>query len=201
VTGARLEKPRGRYHHGDLRRALVAAAREVAREHGADAIALRDLARSLGVNHRSVYRHFADREALVTAVAVDGWSQLTRHLQEAGDTPEAPVHAMLGAYVGFALDNGGCYRAMVGPGTRSLGGSEELKSAVLGAIRVVEKEVAAQTGEDGAALRDRVFAIWGLAHGLCDLVLAGHARAASSQKARAWVLRLAEPLLEDAGLR
>jgi len=201
VKAAGLHKPRGRYHHGDLRRALVAAARDVACEHGADAIVLRDLARSLGVNPRSVYRHFADREALVTAVALDGWGQLSERLRAAGETAAAPVHGMLGAYVEFALENGGCYRAMVGPGTRSLAGSEELKSAVLGAIRVVERAVAEQTGERGAALRDRVFAIWGLAHGLCDLVLAGHARAASSGKARAWVLRLAEPLLEDAGLR
>lgn len=201
MSSTGLHKPQGRYHHGDLRRALVSAAREVACERGADAIVLRDLARGLGVSHRSVYRHFADREALLTAVALEGWKQLGEQLRAASEATDAPVRAMLGAYVDFALENRGCYRAMVGPGSRSLGGSDELTSAVLGAIRVVEREVAAQTGARGAALRDRVFAIWGLAHGLCDLVLAGHARAASTQKVRAWVLRLAEPLLEDAGLR
>jgi hypothetical protein len=90
---------------------------------------------------------------------------------------------------------------MLGPGSATLVSGPELSRAVLETIRVVEREVQSQTGETGAAVRDRVFALWGLAHGLSDLVLCGHARASSPNRAEKWILRLCEPILEDGGLR
>ena len=60
---------RAPYHHGNLREALVEAAVEVVREAGPEGLALRELARRVGVSHAAAYRHFADREALVDAVA------------------------------------------------------------------------------------------------------------------------------------
>lgn len=57
------------YHHGNLRAALVEAAVAAARERGPDGLAIRELARTVGVSHNAAYRHFADREALVDEVA------------------------------------------------------------------------------------------------------------------------------------
>ena len=57
------------YHHGHLREALVEAAITAARERGPDGLAIRDLARRVGVSHNAAYRHFANRDALVTEVA------------------------------------------------------------------------------------------------------------------------------------
>lgn len=57
------------YHHGHLREALVEAAVTAAREHGPEGLAIRDLARRVGVSHNAAYRHFANRDDLVTEVA------------------------------------------------------------------------------------------------------------------------------------
>ncbi|WP_375498366.1 TetR/AcrR family transcriptional regulator [uncultured Jatrophihabitans sp.] len=57
------------YHHGNLQVALIDSAVELAAADGADAVALREVARRVGVSHNAAYRHFTDREALMRAVA------------------------------------------------------------------------------------------------------------------------------------
>lgn len=68
------------YHHGDLRSALLAGAQETLREKGADALSLRELARDLGVSHAAPSRHFKDKQALLDALALGGFEQLTAEL-------------------------------------------------------------------------------------------------------------------------
>ncbi len=65
------------YHHGDLRAALLEAAREVLAKEGVEALTLREVARRAGVTHAAPYRHFADKEALLAAVATEGFAALT----------------------------------------------------------------------------------------------------------------------------
>jgi len=73
-----LEKKRGRYHHGDLRRALLDAALELLAREGASALTLREVARRAGVTHAAPYRHFTDKQALLAAVAEEGFTGRTR---------------------------------------------------------------------------------------------------------------------------
>lgn len=68
------------YHHGDLRSALLAGAQETLREKGAGALSLRELARDLGVSHAAPSRHFKDKQALLDALALGGFEQLTAEL-------------------------------------------------------------------------------------------------------------------------
>jgi AcrR family transcriptional regulator len=95
------------YHHGNLRSALLAQAERVVRDHGVAALSLRELARSAGVSHAAPRRHFADKQALLDALAVEGFERLGRELEAAlAEHREAEFGARLAAvaraYVGFA---------------------------------------------------------------------------------------------------
>ncbi|WP_280879839.1 TetR/AcrR family transcriptional regulator [Streptomyces pseudovenezuelae] len=98
-----------RYHHGDLRAALLARAEETLREKGTAALSLRELARDLGVSHAAPSRHFKDKQALLDALALVGYERLTRVMAEsqadAGEAFRKRLEAMVHAYVGFCLDN------------------------------------------------------------------------------------------------
>jgi AcrR family transcriptional regulator len=70
------------YHHGDLRTALVHAGLELSRSGGGAAIGLREVTRSVGVSPNAAYRHFADRQALVLAVALEAQRLLANTIRE-----------------------------------------------------------------------------------------------------------------------
>lgn len=70
------------YHHGDLRRTLMSAAREALRTAPATALSIRELARRVGVSANAPYRHFADRDALVAALVVMGYETVADALGE-----------------------------------------------------------------------------------------------------------------------
>lgn len=97
------------YHHGNLRAALLEAAERVLRERGADQVALRDLARELGVSHAAPQRHFPNRQALLDALAEAGFARLDTALRAAltgaDDDFPARVRASATAYTRFATEN------------------------------------------------------------------------------------------------
>lgn len=66
------------YHHGNLQAELLQTAVELAREQGPSGVVLREVARRAGVSHNAAYRHFADREELLTATAEAGQDALSR---------------------------------------------------------------------------------------------------------------------------
>src|SRR5690606_32088555 len=101
-------KPKDRYHHGDLRQALLQAAVRTLQKQGYEALTLRAVGEELGVSRSALYRHFADKAALLTAVASEGFRLLRAGLVgawEAGGKGRAGFEAMGEAYVRFALDN------------------------------------------------------------------------------------------------
>ncbi|WP_431040593.1 TetR/AcrR family transcriptional regulator [Streptomyces sp. P1-3] len=96
------------YHHGDLRSALLIGAERTLREKGAAALALRELAREVGVSHAAPGRHFKDKQALLDALAVVGFERLASSLEEADnaqETLERRLVAFARTYVDFALHN------------------------------------------------------------------------------------------------
>ena len=96
------------YHHGDLRAALLESAERTLAERGPGALSLRELARGAGVSHAAPGRHFKDKQALLDALALNGFQRLRAALEEAsrpGEGTEAYLLALARAYVGFALDN------------------------------------------------------------------------------------------------
>ncbi|MFI7617907.1 TetR/AcrR family transcriptional regulator [Nonomuraea terrae] len=97
------------YHHGNLRATLLAVAERSLRRHGADQISLRELAREAGVSHAAPRRHFADRQALLDALAETGFARLDKELRTAlaaaGEEFEPRLHAIAAAYLRFATED------------------------------------------------------------------------------------------------
>lgn len=94
------------YHHGNLRTALLDQAEQTVRERGVRELSLRELARDVGVSHAAPRRHFPDRQALLDALAQDGFARLGADLRAAvegvGEEFDARLQAAASAYVRFA---------------------------------------------------------------------------------------------------
>ncbi|MEM7094604.1 MAG: TetR/AcrR family transcriptional regulator [Actinomycetota bacterium] len=104
------------YHHGDLPTALRAAAVELLAERGPAGFSLREVARRAGVSHAAPSHHFGDAQGLLSSVAAEGFSTLTKAMREATEGIEDPRERLLAcgrAYVNTALDNPGHYAVMV----------------------------------------------------------------------------------------
>jgi AcrR family transcriptional regulator len=98
--------PQRPYHHGNLREALLKGAVRVIAELGPAAFTLREVARRAGVSHNAPYRHFRDKDALLAAVAAQGFRELTRAMREAGDCQSNALDKLKQsgmAYVAFAV--------------------------------------------------------------------------------------------------
>ncbi|TCB95734.1 TetR/AcrR family transcriptional regulator [Micromonospora zingiberis] len=97
------------YHHGNLRATLLAAAERSLRQHGVDQLSLRELAREAGVSHAAPRRHFPDRQALLDALAEDGFARLDAQLRAAHTAAGAEfaprLHATAAAYLRFATED------------------------------------------------------------------------------------------------
>jgi AcrR family transcriptional regulator len=107
------------YHHGNLRRDLVAAALEIINRRGPDGLTLRAVAARLGVTPTASYRHFASKSALLAAVASDGFTRMLEGMREAiaqaGPDPLARYEALAVGYVHFATAHPDHFRVMYGP--------------------------------------------------------------------------------------
>ncbi|MGH2919000.1 MAG: TetR/AcrR family transcriptional regulator [Solirubrobacteraceae bacterium] len=97
------------YHHGNLRAALLERAERTVDERGAQALSLRELAREVGVSHAAPRRHFPDRQALLDALAEDGFERLGEAMRQAveraGASFDARLHALSQAYINFATEH------------------------------------------------------------------------------------------------
>ncbi|HSN90738.1 MAG TPA: helix-turn-helix domain-containing protein, partial [Anaeromyxobacteraceae bacterium] len=110
-------KPRGRYHHGELRRALLDGALAVIERDGVSALSLRDLARRLGVSHAAPAHHFTDKMALLAEIAREGFERFGAALgaaAEASPDDDTRLVEIGRAYVGFALAHPATFRVMFG---------------------------------------------------------------------------------------
>ncbi|HEY6761998.1 MAG TPA: TetR/AcrR family transcriptional regulator [Baekduia sp.] len=97
------------YHHGNLREALLLAGERALETGGAQSLSLRELAREVGVSHAAPRRHFADKQALLDALALAGFERLgtvlATAIDDAGPDFQARLRAIAHAYVGFATEH------------------------------------------------------------------------------------------------
>jgi AcrR family transcriptional regulator len=159
------------YHHGNLRAALVRAAMELLEESGENALSLRAVARRAEVSPAAPYRHYADRETLVSAVAAVGYRELAERLTAAHPSPSTPeqLASVAIAYVQFALERPALFRIMFGePCDHDNDERIAATEAVSLYVRAIVERTFPQADADAMAT-----AIWALVHGLAFLYLDG----------------------------
>lgn len=171
------------YHHGDLRRALLDAANAILAETGRWDFSLREVARRAGVSHNAPYRHFVDKEALLTAIGVAGFEALNRATSAAVKDTADPVETIrtLGqAYIRFGVSYPALYRLMFGQG---LSGAEGLSPALREAVAIARARLrdvvlwGARTGvfrvdpDNADEVTATVVAAWSFVHGLTSLTI------------------------------
>lgn len=160
------------YHHGDLARALTSAARRAIRRVGIEGLSLRDLARELGVSPNAPYRHFADKGALLAAVAATGYRDLVEAVSGDGHRPE--VRTLCRRHAAFAKREPILLGLMVQSGRFGVGVSAELAAArdewLATLVGIIDGEGLGQDPVEG--LRQAA-AVWAMLLGLAQLENAG----------------------------
>lgn len=123
MNGVKMQgMSRASYHHGALAEALVDVAVGQVRAQGSERVTLRGVAQAVGVSPSAAYNHFADKDALLSAVALRGQAELDRRITAAAATGGeddaaaiARLRAIATAYIGFAHDDPNLFRHAFGP--------------------------------------------------------------------------------------
>jgi AcrR family transcriptional regulator len=165
---------RGRYHHGDLRAALIDTAIELIGERGVRGFSLTEASRRLGVAGSAPYAHFADREELLAAVAVRAHEVLYAQLIPAMEQEHRPADqlaAMASAYVRFAAAHKPLFEVIYEAGLDKArypaidAAEQPVTGAFLGRVRAL-------SGSE-EAVKDLAVAVEATAHGHAALLLEG----------------------------
>ncbi|HEY2791802.1 MAG TPA: WHG domain-containing protein [Micromonosporaceae bacterium] len=197
----------GRYHHGDLANALSAAALELARSGGPEAVVLREAARQVGVSATAAYRHFDNHDALMESVKLECQVELVGRMENellAGDPQKDPqleavrrLYALGRAYISFARTEPGLFRTAF---CRSTHPKDEQWAQMLEApgflalLRtlddMVDTGLLAPERRPGAEL-----VAWSGVHGLSVLILDGPLGALPNQVIEQLIARVQEGIL------
>lgn len=153
------KKARENYHHGDLRQAVLDLARKRIDQDGADTLSMRSLAKEIGVAHRAIYNHFADKDTLLSAVAAVGYHGLAGLLGKTKDAPE-----FVRTYASFALGYRNLYAIMM---NRSYAQFENIPTLRAGADAMIATSITVLAPEEGSDddKRRAVMRYWMLVHG------------------------------------
>ena len=167
------------YHHGDLRRALLAASLDLIESAGIGALSLREVARKAGVSHNAPYHHFKDRGSLLAALAEEGFGELARQMaaaRAAAPNARARLEACALAYVRFALESPARFKLMFRPELAAPSeqptlarSSSPALDTLTGAIVEAQAAGLAPAGDPTPL----VLTCWSAVHGLSSLWLDG----------------------------
>jgi AcrR family transcriptional regulator len=161
----------------DLRQKVLDASLSLIEEGGLDRLSMREVARKAGVSHQAPYHYFEDREAILAALAGDGFAKLGQALDRAaraGSEPAKAVEAMGRAYVEFALRNPAYFRAMFRADAVPLDRHPDARKREDEAFgTLVEAVNEAFSNQPDKVRKTVAVACWALVHGLSTLILEG----------------------------
>jgi AcrR family transcriptional regulator len=185
-VSARSGHAKAPYHHGDLHRALIEAGLALMEEQASWDFSLREVARRAGVSHNAPYKHFADKHALLLALARAGFEALREETEAAAagsGSPDTALMAIGVAYVRFGRSRPAHYRLMFGAllTGKTCAIPEDVSAVALASQAVLRQAIrnGAEAGVlsiaagDAQAVEAAVLASWSLVHGVTMLFLDG----------------------------
>ena len=168
------------YHHGDLRRVLLETATRMINEEGVDSVSMRKLAERAGVSRTAAYHHFANKQELLCAIAMDGFLRQMEAVDIAGGSEQfrEQLRRFVRSYVEFSAENPEYYELMLGGNIWRAGqATDELKNVGDVAFRNLRKQVAIWQEQgfiDAEADNLRLTqVIWCSAHGISRFIIDG----------------------------
>jgi AcrR family transcriptional regulator len=174
----------------DLRTEVLKASLALIQEGGLDRLSMREVARKAGVSHQAPYHYFVDREAILAAIAGEGFSKLGQSLiraaAQAGAEPVKAVESMGRAYVEFALRHPAYFQAMFRADAVPLDRYPDARKREDEAFGKLVEGIGQAFANEPAEVRRRIaIACWAMVHGLATLILEGSlARKVGIPKAR-----------------
>ncbi|MEO0342585.1 MAG: TetR/AcrR family transcriptional regulator [Pseudomonadota bacterium] len=167
---------RSTHHHGDLKSELISATKALVAENGADAVSINQAARQAGVSTAAPYKHFKDRDALLTNVAFDCLIEMQEQtaliLSEHSEGSIDGLIAISRNYVDFATSNPNIFKLMFSY-TRAHNKDAEMMERSPEGFALVRSAVGAHFGcrADDKLAVDRSFMLWSFVHGLSFIVI------------------------------
>jgi AcrR family transcriptional regulator len=161
----------------ERRQAIITAARELAEADGWEAVTTRRLSDCIEYSQPVLYSHFENRDAIIEAVAVEGFGELAaamRHAKAKARSPEAALRGTAGAYADFATANPALYDAMFTLATDLPFGRPEAPAQLHDAFDEIRKAVEPLAGSRDPETLTEV--VWSSMHGLASLTRAGRLR-------------------------
>jgi AcrR family transcriptional regulator len=177
------------YHHGDLRRALLDEALRTIQTYGVEHLTLRTVGERLGVSRSALYRHFADKQALLATVGREGFRMLRQAVADAWELNgrcRIGFAAMARAYVQFAVEHPSHYRVMFGGFIASAAKDHEFIGEARAAFQVLVDALVEQQNTGGIRRDEPVLMarfVWALVHGTAMLVIDGQLPEATQREA------------------
>lgn len=166
------------YHHGDLKSALVSAARELIESGGSGHLTMRRVSEAVGVSPAAAYRHFSDRESLLAAVLQVVFDDLQAAMKKGRLANSNPLQAFFAtgyAYIDFAQSHPNIYRVLFSEECQMVMHPELLKSgeAAFNEVHQAAKDCAAAGLLSSRDPIEIAMAGWVNVHGLASLYLDG----------------------------
>jgi AcrR family transcriptional regulator len=171
-------RPKNKFHHGDLREALIAATRELLVEHGPDGFSLADACRRAGVTTAAPYKHFRDKQEILEEIVLRGFEELTaanaKAVDEGGPGTVAGITAMGMSYLDFAVAQPAVFRLMFGHKS-AIKEVKQIDETGNQCLKNVIEQVAAYCRKHGHTADAEKIAIrlWTFVHGASSLQLDG----------------------------
>lgn len=194
-----------KYHHGEVRQTAIRQALSLIEAEGPDALTMRALAKAVGVDHRALYRHFPDRDAVLADIAAEGYRQLLSAQLLAAESVPRPLQTAFEVYVGFALDRPHLHAVMLTRSRQAMDSHSALGEALkaeLDQLMVWSRQaLGVKAGERETEARDLAFAALAAAYGLITLAGTASLMARSPEDLRAFVTEQVNGVLTGQLLR